>query len=115
MNASEVIRMGRSRCRAASRTASNGRSPSRHLSSELDDEDGVLPEQADEHDQRDVRVDVVLEARELQEPERSEDPRRQRQDDRRGQEEALVLRGEDEVDEDERDEPDDEPLVAIRN
>ncbi len=59
MNANEVIRIGRSRTRAASTAASNQRHPFRlPVTGELDDEDGVLGGQSDQHDEADLHEDV---------------------------------------------------------
>ena len=63
MNASDVIRIGRSRIRAASIAASTIDMPAlAQLLGELDDQDRVLRRQADQHDQADLAVDVVGEA-----------------------------------------------------
>ena len=54
-----VIRMGRRRVRAASATASSFvQTAALQLVGELDDEDAVLRDQADQRDEPDLRVDV---------------------------------------------------------
>ncbi len=63
MKANDVIRIGRSRKRQASTVASNdGSALVLELLGELDDQDGVLGRQADEHDKADLREDVVVHA-----------------------------------------------------
>ena len=60
MKASEVIRIGRSRSRAASTTASRSvRAGLLLLDRELDDQDRVLRREADDRDQADLEIDVV--------------------------------------------------------
>ena len=65
MKASEVIRMGRSRRRAASIAASQRVHAPRLLAihRELHDQDGVLGGQADGGQQADLEIDVVEQAR----------------------------------------------------
>ena len=54
----DVIRIGRSRSRHASSVACAGASPGLvPLLGELDDQDGVLARQADQHDEADLRED----------------------------------------------------------
>jgi hypothetical protein len=61
MNANEVIRIGRKRSRAPSSAASTSGLPfGQFFVGELDNQNGVLGRQADEHDQADLRVDVVF-------------------------------------------------------
>ena len=63
MKAKEVIRMGRSRMRRAGlRRVGQGFAVFILGLGEGDDEDGVLRRQADQHDQPDLRIDVVLES-----------------------------------------------------
>ena len=61
MKAKEVIRIGRRRSFAPSSAASMRPSALLvfHLG-ELDDEDGVLGRETDQHDEADLRVDVVF-------------------------------------------------------
>jgi hypothetical protein len=63
MNANDVMRMGRRRNREPSTAASRIALPffAFHLG-ELDDENGVLGRQPNEHDHADLGVDVQLEA-----------------------------------------------------
>ena len=57
--AAEVMSTGRSRVRAASRTAASTRKPAGlKLIGELDDQDAVLGDQSDERDQSHLRVDI---------------------------------------------------------
>ena len=64
MKAKAVIRIGRRRSRAPRQRRVDERLALLVLVlGELDDQDGVLGRQADQHDQADLRVDVVLEAR----------------------------------------------------
>ena len=63
MKAIDVMRMGRRRRRLASIAACARRAPGKlQLARELDDQDGVLGRQADQHDQADLREDVVVAA-----------------------------------------------------
>ena len=63
MKANDVIRMGRKRTFAPSMAASQHRRALLVLlHGELDDQHRVLPEQAHEHHQADLRVDVVGQA-----------------------------------------------------
>ena len=64
MKAKDVIRIGRSRRRQASTAASNGLVPVVVLGllGELDDQDRVLGREADQHDEADLREDVVVHA-----------------------------------------------------
>ena len=80
---------------------------------EFDDQDRVLAEQADQHDQTDLGVDVVGQAHGLQEEEGTEDPDRQRQDHGQRQDEALVLPDQHQIDEGDDDEEDINRLVPL--
>ena len=63
MKAIEVIRIGRKRKRHASMAASIGDMPFvLFLLGEFDDQDRVFAREADEHDQADLREDVVVAA-----------------------------------------------------
>ena len=93
MNASDVIRIGRSRMRAASTAASAIDQPARaQLLGELDDQNAVLRRQADQHHEPDLAVDVVDEPAPPLREQRAEDRERHRQQDDERQREALVLR-----------------------
>jgi hypothetical protein len=61
MNAKAVIRIGRKRSRAASSAASSALALLVLHLRELDDQDGVLGREADQHDEADLHVDVVVE------------------------------------------------------
>jgi hypothetical protein len=83
MNANDVIKMGRKRALAPSMAASRMDSPAlRALHRELDDEHCVLAEQADEHDEADLRVDVVGEPERTEQTNEPEDASRQGEQDR---------------------------------
>ena len=58
MKANEVIRIGRSRSRQAPVSPRDASARARACLGELDDQDGVLAGQADEHDEADLREDV---------------------------------------------------------
>src|SRR6202040_2493262 len=77
------------------------------LNREFDDQDRVLAEQTDQHDQTDLGVDVVGQPHDLQEQEGPEETDRQRQDHRQRQEKTLVLRDQDQIDEGDDDQEDD--------
>ena len=74
---------------------------------ELDDEDGVLGEKADEHDEGDLEVNVVGDAEDVGEDERSHEAEGDREDYGEGEDVALVLGGEEEVDEQQAEAEDD--------
>ncbi len=60
MKASDVIKIGRNRVRAASTAASNRDMPSiLGLLGELDDQDSIFRREADEHDEADFDEDVA--------------------------------------------------------
>ena len=113
MNAKAVIRIGRKRSLAALQRRFDERLPlvDLHLR-ELDDQNRVLRGQTDEHDQADLREDVVHVARpEVQacepEPEiRAEGRERRAQEDAERQPPALVLRREDEEHQEDRERED---------
>ena len=67
---------------------------------ELDDQDRVLGGQADEHDEADLRIDVDLQAAQPQRRQRAEQRQRHREQDHERHRPALVLRRQDEEDED---------------
>ena len=93
MKANEVMRIGRSRMRQASSAASTG-GPALHveLARELDDQDRVLAGQADQHEEADLREDVVVALGEPHAGDGAEQAHRHDQDDRERQRPALVLR-----------------------
>ena len=100
MNANDVMRIGRSRMRAASTAASTIDMPLlAQLLGELDDQDRVLGREADEHDEADLAEDVVGEPAQQLGAQPAEDRERHAQQDDEGQDPALVLRGEHQIDE----------------
>ena len=94
MNAKLVIRIGRSRRWHASTVASNSGLPAvALLLGELDDQDGVLARQADQHHEADLREDVDVHAGDQHAAHRAEQAHRHDQDDRQRQRPAFVLGG----------------------
>ena len=83
------------------------------LHGELDDQNRVLAQQTDQHDQTDLGVDVVGQPHGLQEQERAEDADRQREDDGQRKHEALVLPDQHQVHEGDDDQEDVDGLVAL--
>ena len=69
------------------------------LLGELDDQDGVLGRQADQHHQADLREDVVVQLRQPDADDGGEQAHRHDQDDRQRQRPALVLRRQHQEDE----------------
>ena len=69
------------------------------LLGELDDQDGVLGGQADQHDKADLRQDVVVQAAQIDAEDRGEQAHRHDQDDRERQRERFVLRRQHQEDE----------------
>ncbi len=98
-----VIRIGRRRSAAASITASQ-LAPAllAQLVGELDDQDAVLGDQADQHDQADLAVDVERAAGELERQQRAGHRQRHGEHDDERIDEALELRREHQIDEDQR-------------
>ena len=93
MKAKAVIRIGRSRSRQASTAASTARGAALlRLAGELDDQDGVLGGEADQHDQADLDEDVVVEAAERDAEQRGEHAERHDQHDGERHDPAFVLR-----------------------
>ncbi len=83
MNANEVIRMGRKAQLGPFERGLDHRLALLELRlRELDDEDGVLGREADEHDEPDLRVDVVVEVPRHQAEEGAEDRHRRRSEGR---------------------------------
>src|SRR5271157_4090952 len=80
---------------------------------EFDDQDRVLAEQTDQHDQTNLGVDVVGQPHGLQKQEGTEDPDRQRQDHRQRQYKTLVLPDQYQIDEGDYDEEDINRLVPL--
>ena len=75
-NANDVIKIGRKRTRAPFDCRLGDReSVGVLLRRELDDEHRILAEQADEHDQTDLRIDVIGQPHELEQEERPEHTR----------------------------------------
>ena len=101
MKAKEVIRIGRSRVRPASEAASCRSRPVLQLAlaGELDDQDGVLRRQADQHDEADLGEDVVVHAAQVHAGHGGQDAHRHDQDHRERQGDALVERGQQQEDE----------------
>ena len=115
MNANDVIRIGRSRERAASTTASAAVAPLRaQLLGELDDQDGVLAREADQHHEADLAEDVVDEPAQPCGQQRAQDRERHREQDDERQREALVLRREHQEHEEQAEPEDDQRLAARR-
>ena len=98
--ASVVIRIGRSRAAAASRTAASARRRAGRaaLVRELDDQDAVLRDEADQHDEADLRKDVQRLAEVPEREQRAGERERHREQDHERIDEALELRGEHEID-----------------
>ena len=114
MKAKEVIWIGRKRSFAAfDGRVLQGHALQPPLDREFDDQDRVLAEQTDQHDQADLGVHVVGQTHGLQEEEGAEDPDRQRQDHRQRQDEALVLPDQHQIDEGDDDEEDIDRLVPL--
>ena len=113
MNASDVIRIGRSRSRDASIAASMTDIPaSAQLLGELDDQDGVLRRKTDQHDQADLAVDVVGKPAHPLRAERAQHRERHAQQDDERQHQAFVLGRERQVDQQQRETEDQERLPA---
>ena len=100
--AAVVIRIGRSRTLAASMIASRRSRPrfSPLLVGELDHQDAVLGDQADQRDQADLRVDVERGETEVERHDRAEDRQRHRHHDDERIAEALELRRQHQIDDD---------------
>ena len=84
------------------------------LACELDDQDGVLGGQSDEHDQSDLRVDVVLQATRGERQKAAKDRDRRAEQDAEGQRPALILRSQNKEDEEQRDAKDGGGRDALR-
>ena len=78
----------------------------------LSEEDGGLAEQADEHDETHLKINVVLHAEELGEEQGTHQSERHAEDDGQRDEEALVEGDHDEIDEEYTDEEDDDDVGA---
>ena len=103
MNANDVMRIGRSRMRAASTAASTIDRPcAAKLFGELDDQNRVLRGQPDQHDEADLAEHVVREAANQLRAQRAEHRQRHAQQNDERQHPALVLRREHEIDEHDR-------------
>ena len=113
MKAKDVIRIGRSRSRAASMAASTVVAAlDLQLARELDDQDRVLAGQPDQHEQADLSEDVVVAAREPHAGDRREQAHRHDQDDRERQEQAFILRRQHQEDEQHAEREDKQRRVA---
>ena len=100
MKAIDVISTGRSRTRQASRIACTRFSPScSRCLRELDDQDRVLAGQPRQHEEADLREDVVVAAGQPHAGDRAEQRHRHDQDHDQRQRPALVLRRQHHVDE----------------
>ena len=112
--AAVVIRIGRSRTRAASTIASRfGQAALALLVGELHHQDAVLGDEADQRDQADLRVDVERREAEVERHQRAEDRERHRQHDDERIAKALELRGEHQVDDDDGEAEGDQRRVAF--
>ena len=86
--------------RAASIAGVNDRQPlSAQLLGELDDQNGVLRREADQHDEADLAVQIVLQAASPLRRQRAEHRERHAEQHDQRQDERLVLRGQRQVDE----------------
>ena len=115
MNANDVIRIGRRRMRLASSAAVRSIATlPLEIARELDDQNRVLAREPDEHEQADLREDVVVAAREPHAGDRRQQAHRHDQDDHERQRPALVLRGEHEEHEQHAEREDEDRGVARR-
>ncbi len=116
MNAIDVISTGRSRTRHASRIAVTRSAPSSsRCLRELDDQDGVLARQAGQHEEADLREDVVVAAGQPDAGDRGQQRHRHDQDDAERQRPALVLRRQHDVDQQHAQREDQQHRVARRS
>ena len=105
--------------RRLARSPSRRDRPSRLLQpvGEIDHQDAVLGDQADQRHQADLRIDVdageAEHAADVERQQRAEQRRRQRDQDDERIAEALVLRGEHEIDDDQREDEDVDERVAF--
>ena len=91
MNAKEVMRIGRNRSRQASVVASSQRlSLLAQLPGELDDENGILASQSDQHHEPDLHENVHGDMPQQDAGQRAQQTRRHNQDHRQRQRPALV-------------------------
>ena len=103
MNASDVIRIGRSRSWQASTAARHRIAPLvLELARELDDQNRVLGRQADQHDEADLGEDVDVLPVQRHAEQRAQQAHRHDQDDGERQRPALVLRRQHQEDEQHR-------------
>ena len=113
MKAMEVIRIGRRRRRAASTADSNNPKPFRlQLFRKLDDQNGVLAGEADQHDETDLAVNVILQAAQPLRTERAEDRHGDGQQNDERKHEAFVLRGQREIDDEQSEGKEHDGLAA---
>jgi hypothetical protein len=93
MNANDVIRIGRrTNARRFDRSRGDGLALRSQLFGELDDQDGVLRRQADQHNESDLTEDVVREAAHQLRAQRAKDRERDTEQDDERQHPAFVLR-----------------------
>ena len=104
MKAKDVITIGRKRARAASTAASTiGLAVGAQFARELDDEDRVLGRERDQQHEADLDVEIVVDAcSAVQHRDRPDQRQRHGEDDRERRVPALVLAGEHQVDEQQR-------------
>ena len=108
----EVIRIGRRRSSGRlNGSFRDGTALSKELLGEFDDENRVLRRETDEHDETDLDVDVVDQAAERDERERSQDCHRDSEKDDERQREGLVLSRQGEVDDQKAEAKDDDGLA----
>ena len=110
MKASEVIRIGRRPDPARlDRRLDDRQAPVPQLLGELDDQDRVLRRQPDQHDQPDLAVDVVGQAAHPLRRQRAQHRQRHAEQHDERQHQALVLRRQRQVDEQQRQPEDQRP------
>ena len=78
----------------------------------LDNQNGILSKQTDQHDQGNLCIDVVFKSGQLQEEIRAENTRRQRKDDGQGQQQILILGSQQQINKQKTDTEDQECLSA---
>ncbi len=99
MNASEVIRIGpQANARGFDRGIHDRKPALAQLFGELHNQNRILAGEADEHHQTDLAINVILQSAQRNRSERAQQRHRHRQQHDERQREALVLRGERQVD-----------------
>ena len=113
--AAVVIRIGRSRMAAACSIASRRRIALLllQLVGEVDHQDAVLGDQPDQRDEPDLRIDVDGGEPDVERDQRAEHRGRQRDQDDQRIAEALILRGEHQEDDDQREDEGDDERAAL--